>query len=589
MERFEKRTTYAGELRADGAGERVTLNGWIAGRRDLGGLVFVDVRDHTGFSQVVFSPQHAPELMDEASTLRDEFVVSVTGEVRMRENPNDSTPTGAVEIYAEGLAILNRADVPPFDTADRTKSSEELRLRHRYVELRHPDLQRTLRIRNQITQVVHSYFESNRFVEIETPLLVRATPEGARDYVVPSRVHPGKFYALPQSPQIYKQLLMIAGFDRYVQIAKCLRDEDLRADRQPEFTQIDMEMAFVDRDDVLSMTEGFLAALWQEVRGVDISTPLDRLTYREAMERYGTDKPDRRFGLELIDCSDLFSETEFGVFSGTLESDGTIVGLSLPGGAKYSRKIVDELTEYVKRYGARGLVWMKVTSEGLEAGSSKFLSDSESLGLRERLGAGEGDMIFMIADEWKRSRTALGALRLELGRREDLIDRSVDDMFYVVDFPMFEDVDPETGHGIPAHHPFTSARPEDLDRIESDPASVRANQYDLVVNGYETASGSIRIHDVEDQYRALEATGLTREQADEKFGFLLDALKSGAPPHGGIALGLDRLAMILGGTSNIRDVVAFPKTTSAASLMDDAPSTVDPAVVAELGLSLSSD
>ncbi len=524
--------------------------------------------------------------MEEAGTLRDECVVAVSGEVRQRENPNRQTPTGMVEIYATALIVLNRSDVPPFDVADRSRSSEELRLRHRYVELRHPELQRTLRIRNEITRVTHEYFARHRFVEIETPLLVRATPEGARDYVVPSRVHPGSFYALPQSPQIYKQLLMVSGFDRYLQIAKCLRDEDLRADRQPEFTQIDMEMSFVDQEEVLQMTENFVAELWKEVKGVDLSLPFDRLPFAEAMARFGSDKPDRRFGLELKNVSNLFGSTEFGVLKGTLEKGGIVAGLCLPDGAKYSRKMIDELTEHVKRYGAGGLVWLKVTAEGLSGGSAKFLSDTEIAGLREQFSAAEGDILFLVAADSKTALTSLGALRLELARREELIDKDADDFLFVVDFPMFEEIDAESGNAIPAHHPFTSYRNEDAALLESDPGAVRANQYDMVINGYETASGSIRIHEAETQYKALEATGLTRDEADEKFGFLIDALRLGAPPHGGIALGLDRLTMILAGTANIRDVIAFPKTTSASSLMDAAPSPIDPKVLGELSLNL---
>ncbi|MCB0712003.1 MAG: aspartate--tRNA ligase [Ignavibacteriae bacterium] len=585
MPSYNKRTHYAGTLREEGISQQVTLNGWVNGRRDLGGLIFIDVRDYTGIAQVVFSPQVAPELMDLASELRDEFVVSVTGEVRRRERPNDEMPTGQIEIYASDLRILNRSEVPPFEIGDRSKSSEELRLKYRYLELRNPELQELLRLRNQVYQVVHNYYNENGFLEVETPLLIRSTPEGARDYIVPSRVHPGQFYALPQSPQIYKQILMIAGYDRYVQIAKCMRDEDLRADRQPEFTQIDLEMSFVEQEDVLQMTEGLVARLWKEVKGVDIKLPLPRMPYREAMGRFGSDKPDTRFGLELQDVGDLFGETEFGVFSGTLGSGGLISGLNFKGGAGYSRKLIDELTEHVKRYGAKGLVWLKVTAEGLEGGSAKFLNDNEVNGLLQRFEAEEGDMLLIVADEPYTCQKSLGALRLEIARREDLIPES-DDMLFVVDFPMFEEIDAETGKPVPAHHPFTSYRAEDETMLDSEPMKVRANAYDLVINGYECAGGSIRIHDQGIQGRIFDLIGLTKEEAREKFGFLLDALQYGAPPHGGIAFGLDRLVMILGGTDNIRDVIAFPKTTRASSLMDNAPSHVDARQLTELGIGI---
>ena len=588
MANFPKRSEYAGRLTGEQVGNQVTLNGWVSGRRDLGGLIFVDLRDHTGFAQVVFSPQHAPDLLDAAAELRDEFVISVTGILRERENPNPAVPTGAVELYADSFQVLNRSEVPPFDVMDRGRSSEELRLKHRYLELRNPELQNTLRIRNAIYQVVHRYFEEHGFLEVETPLLIRATPEGARDYVVPSRVHPGKFFALPQSPQIYKQIMMIAGYDRYVQIAKCLRDEDLRADRQPEFTQIDLEMAFVDQEDVLSIAEGFVVRLWRDVLGIEIPTGFDRITYREAMTRYGSDKPDRRFGMELVDCNDLFSGTEFPPFANVLAEHGAVTGILLRGGAAtFSRKKIDELTEHVRRYGAGGLAWTKLGPEGYAGGIAGKLTEEEKAGLTNLFAAGEGDLLLFVADNWKTSHAALGELRLELARREELIEPGSYDFLFVVDFPMFEEVSSATGKPVPAHHPFTSFMNEDREHLESEPLAVRANAYDLVINGYEAAGGSIRIHNQEDQYRVLELIGLSVEQANEKFGFLLDALQYGAPPHGGIAFGLDRLAMILAGTSNIRDVIAFPKTTSATSLMDRAPSSIDPHQLEELGISIA--
>ncbi len=573
MRTYPARTHYAGRLDDSAIGSTVALNGWVDARRDLGGLIFIDLRDHTGISQVVFSPQHAPELMDRAGELRSEFVVAVEGEVRRRENPNPSKPTGGLEIYCSQLVILNRAETPPFEIGRRDNVGEELRLKHRYLDLRDPEMQRILRLRNQVYQITHQYFSEHGFVEIETPMLVRSTPEGARDYLVPSRVHPGKFYALPQSPQIYKQLLMVAGFDRYMQIAKCMRDEDLRADRQPEFTQLDLEMSFVEQEDVLQLVEGYLVRIWKETKGVDLPTPLVRMPYREAMTRFGTDKPDTRFGVELRDVGHLFAETEFSVFRSTLDAGGAIAGICVPGGGAYSRKVIDELTEFAKRYGAKGLVWLKVTATDLEGGSAKFLSDAEKQGLRAGLAAADGDLLLLVADTWSTSHVVLGALRLEIGRRENLIPKEVDAPLFVVDFPMFER-DPETGKPMPAHHPFTSFKKEDEGLLETDPLSVRANAYDLVVNGYELASGSIRIHDRETQAMIFRHIGLSEEEAREKFGFLLEAFRYGAPPHGGIAPGIDRLVMILAGTDNIRDVIAFPKTASAASLMDEAPSAL---------------
>jgi aspartyl-tRNA synthetase len=574
MRSYPARTHYAGKLTPSDIGTKVSLNGWVDARRNLGGLIFVDLRDHTGIAQAVFSPDFAPELMDPAGELRSEFVVAITGEVRRREKHNLLMPTGEIEIYCTELAILNRADTPPFEIGKRDQVGEELRLKYRYLDLRDAEMQRIIRMRSQVYHVTHQYFSEHGFVEIETPMLVRSTPEGARDYLVPSRIHPGKFYALPQSPQIYKQLLMVSGFDRYMQIAKCMRDEDLRADRQPEFTQLDLEMSFVEQEDVLELIEGYLVRMWKEVKGVDLQVPLARMAYREAMERYGTDKPDIRFALELRDAGDLFGATEFSVFKGALESGGSIAGINVVGGAaKYSRKHIDELTELAKRYGAKGLVWLKVTAEDMEGGSAKFLSADEKAGLRERFNASEGDLLLAVADTWRVAHIAMGALRLEIARREEMIPKNIDAPLFVVDFPMF-DADEETGKPVPAHHPFTSYKKEDEHLLETDPLAVRANAYDLVINGYELASGSIRIHDRATQAKIFQHIGLSDEEAREKFGFLLEAFRYGAPPHGGIAPGIDRLVMILAGTDNIRDVIAFPKTASAASLMDEAPSAL---------------
>jgi aspartyl-tRNA synthetase len=586
MRSYPARTHYAGRLTANSVGNTIALNGWVDSRRDLGGLIFIDIRDYTGIAQVVFSPQHAPELMEQAAELRGEYVVAVKGEVRRRENPNLNLPTGQIEIYCTELVILNRSEVTPFVVGQRERASEELRLKYRYLDLRDAELQRILRLRNKVYQVIHEYFAENGFVEIETPMMVRSTPEGARDYLVPSRIHPGHFYALPQSPQIYKQLLMVSGFDRYMQIARCMRDEDLRADRQPEFTQLDLEMSFVEQEDVLQMTEGFIGRLWHEVKGVDIQLPLRRMTYREAMSRFGTDKPDTRFGLELQELEGIFGATEFTVFKSTLESNGAIAGINFIGGAKYSRKQIDELTEHVKRYGAKGLVWLKVTADDMEGGSAKFLSAEEKSALREKLGAGEGDMLLIVADVWRTAHIALGALRLEIARREEMIAKIYDDILFIVDFPMFEEIDAESGMPVPAHHAFTSYRKEDEHMLDSDPMNVRSNSYDLVINGYEVASGSIRIHDRETQAKIFRLLGLTDEEAKQKFGFLLEAFRYGTPPHGGIAPGIDRLVMILAGTDNIRDVIAFPKTAKASSLMDEAPSPVPEELLKSLGLAL---
>ncbi len=587
MAKYAARTQYAGTIGPEDIGRSVTLNGWVETRRDLGGLIFIDVRDHTGIAQAVFSPQDSPALMQTASELRNEFVVAITGEVRAREKPNPALPTGEVELVATGLTLLNRSDVPPFEIGAREKASEELRLKYRYLDLRDAELQRILRLRSRLLAVTRAYFSEHGFAEIETPMMVRSTPEGARDYLVPSRLHPGEFYALPQSPQIYKQLLMVAGFDRYMQIARCMRDEDLRADRQPEFTQLDLEMSFVTQEDVLQIVEGYLARLWRELRGVELELPLMRMPYREAITRFGSDKPDVRFALELRDVDDLVADSGFGVFGDAIAAGGSVAGLNFTGGASYSRKQIDELTEHVKRYGARGLVWLKATAEDLEGGAAKFLSDAERTGLRERFEAAEGDMLLLVADAWRTCHIALGALRLEIARREQLIPHDVDAPLFVVDFPMFEEIDTETGQPVPAHHVFTSYRAEDEHLLESDPLAVRANAYDLVINGYEIASGSIRIHDRETQRRIFNLIGLTDEEAEQKFGFLLEAFRYGAPPHGGIAPGLDRLTMILAGTDNIRDVIAFPKTLSATSLMDNAPSPVSDEQLAALHIRLA--
>lgn len=580
---FKKRTHTCGELRASDVGKIVTLNGWVDRRRDLGGLIFIDLRDRYGKTQVVFSPQHNDQAYQIAKELKSEFVISVTGKVERRpkgaENP--SLPTGEIDVLADEVQILSKSETPPFLIEDDINVSEELRLKYRYLDLRRPIMQSNLITRHRMAQVVRRYFDENGFIEIETSFLVKSTPEGARDFLVPSRLHPGKFYALPQSPQLYKQILMVAGFDRYFQIVRCFRDEDLRADRQPEFTQIDVEMSFVTEEDVFNIVEGLIFRLMKEIKGIEIQLPFPRIPYVEAIEKYGTDKPDLRFDLEIVNATDIFKTTEFKVFREAIENGGVICGLNLPGCANFSRKQIDELTNFVKDLGAGGLVHFKVENGEVESPVAKYFTKISLQKLKERMNSRDEDLMILISDQPQKVYSILGSLRLEMGRRLNLIDEEQFKFAWIVDFPLLE-WDEEENRWVSVHHPFTSPKLEDLHLLDLDPGKVRARAYDLVLNGNEIAGGSIRIHDAELQRKIFKLLGISDEEARKKFGFLLEAFKYGAPPHGGIAFGFDRLVMLFTGMKSIRDVIAFPKTSSALSLMDEAPSEVDPKQLDEL-------
>jgi aspartyl-tRNA synthetase len=585
---FPKRTKNCGELRIENVGLDVVLNGWVSVVRDLGGLFFFDLRDRFGVTQVVIEPETQVELVERARELKSEFVVWIKGKVRERSNPNPNMPTGLIEIHLEDYGILNKSILPPFEIADNIELQEETRLKYRFLDLRRASLQKNMILRNELYQIAHKYYYENNFVEIETPYLMKSTPEGARDFLVPSRIYNGRFYALPQSPQLYKQILMISGMDRYMQIVKCFRDEDLRADRQPEFTQIDVEMSFIDEEDIMTMTEGFFKTLWKETLGIDLPTPFRRMSYKDAMEKYGSDKPDLRFGWELCDVSEEVKNCEFKVFTGALESGGNVAVLNAKGCAEtYSRKKLDELTEFAKKYGAKGLAWMKFQNGQINSPISKFFKEEELNAILTKAGVEEGDLLLFGSDKWNTCFTALGALRLEIAKQTGLLQsvKSKYECLWVVDFPLFE-YDEDSKRYNAMHHPFTSPNPEDFDYLETDPGRTRARAYDVVINGAEVGGGSIRIHDSEIQQKMFKLLGLSDEEANMKFGFLLEALKYGAPPHGGIALGLDRIVMTLAGTENIRNVIAFPKTTSGLSLMDGAPSGVDLGQLKELGIKL---
>ncbi|MBM6991061.1 MAG: aspartate--tRNA ligase [Mobilibacterium timonense] len=586
MSEIFKRTHMCGELRLEDSGSQVVLNGWVAKQRSLGSLVFVDIRDKTGITQVTFNEDCSQEVMDKARSLRSEFVIGIKGTVRERSSKNPNLPTGDIEIFATDLIIYSEADTPPIYIKDDDNVDENLRLKYRYLDLRKHKMQRNLTFRHRVAKCARDYFDENGFTEVETPDLIKPTPEGARDYLVPSRVNPGSFYALPQSPQMFKQLLMVGGTDRYFQIAKCFRDEDLRADRQPEFTQIDLEMSFVDTDDVIAIQEGFLKRLMKEVKGIDIETPFPRMRYQEAMERYGSDKPDTRFGFELVDIKDLVEESEFPVFRNVVESGGDIRAICITGGSSvYSRKKVDKLTEECRHYGAKGLVWIRKEEEGFKSSVSKFFSDEELGMIADRMGAENGDIIFIASDRPKVVFATLGFLRRRIAGEMGLLDDNEFKFLWVVDFPMFEEDD--EGNIKAMHHPFTQPKLDQLHKLdEGDILGLEADAYDIVLNGVELGGGSIRIHDRKLQKRMFETLGLSDQECQEKFGFLIEAFKYGAPPHAGLAYGLDRLVMLLLGESSIREVIAFPKNQNAECLVCEAPGKADAAQLDELGLCL---
>ncbi len=584
-----KRTDYCTSFTTEDVGKDVTLMGWVQTRRDFGALVFVDLRDRTGLMQVVFDESVIEGDFDRVAGLRSEFVIAVRGLIVRRdpETVNEKLPTGLIEVKAREMKVLSRAQTPPFEIEDDTAVREELRLKYRFLDLRRPTMQRNMMVRSQIAAAARDYLVSNGFIDIETPMLTKSTPEGARDYLVPSRIHQGSFYALPQSPQTLKQILMISGFDRYFQIVKCFRDEDLRADRQPEFTQIDIEMSFVDVDDILTMNEGLISHVFKQVMDVDVPLPLRRLPYREAMDRFGSDKPDTRFGLELVNVSDIVENSGFQVFSSVVKNGGSVRAVNAKGCVeKFARREIDALVDFVKIYGAKGMAWISMKEDGMQSPITKFFTDEEMASLLERTGAETGDIIFFVGDKDKVVYDSLGALRLKLAKKLELIDESKWDLLWVVDFPEFEYSEEEKRY-MAMHHPFTSPKDEDLDKLETDPGSVYAKAYDIVLNGNEIGGGSIRNHSMEVQERMLKALGFSQEDAWENFGFLLEALKFGAPPHGGIAFGLDRLAMLLLGCSSIRDVIAFPKVQNASCLMTNAPSRVSTKQLRELGIKIT--
>lgn len=586
-----KRTHRCGELSASQAGQTVTIMGWVQKNRNKGGLVFVDVRDRSGVIQVVFEEGKADAaLLEKAAKLRAEYVVAITGRVEMRSGAvNENLATGEIEIIPESLRILSESETPPFPIEENSKTKEEVRLKYRYLDLRRPDLQRNLRMKSHVMTLTRQFFAGEGFLEVETPMLGKTTPEGARDYLVPSRVHPGCFYGLPQSPQLYKQLLMCSGMDRYIQIARCFRDEDLRADRQPEFTQIDMELSFVDVDDVIEVNERYLKRLFQEVLGIEVKLPIQRMTWQEAMDRFGSDKPDLRFGMELTDVSDVVKDCGFGVFTGALENGGSVRGINAKGQGGMPRKKIDKLTAFVKDYGAKGLAYIAIQEDGsVKSSFAKFLSEEQMSALVKAMDGEPGDLLLFAADKNKVVWDSLGALRVELAKQLELLDKNEYRFVWITEFPLLEWSE-EQGRFVAMHHPFTMPMEEDLAFIDSDPGKVRAKAYDIVLNGNEIGGGSVRIHQNDIQEKMFEVLGFTREQAYSQFGFLLDAFKYGVPPHAGLAYGLDRLVMLMAGEDSIRDVIAFPKVKDASCLMTEAPSVVDEKQLAELGLETTAE
>ncbi len=578
-----KRTALCSEFSKADIGKTVTVMGWVDAARNLGSLIFIRLRDRSGCVQIFFDQDMVD--YEKATTLRHEFVIAVTGQIvaRDEENVNAEMKTGEIEIKADVLKILSKSETPPFAVTEQSNVREELRLKYRYLDLRRAPMQRNLMLRSEISMSARNYLAENGFLEIETPMLIKSTPEGARDYLVPSRVHTGNFYALPQSPQIFKQLLMVSGYDRYFQIVKCFRDEDLRADRQPEFTQIDMEMSFVEQDDVMAINEGLMKRIFKDVLDVDVQLPVKRITYADAMNRYGSDKPDTRFGLELKDISHVVKSCEFKVFSSVCESGGSVRAICVS--ASIPRKQIDAYGEFVKTYGAKGLAWINLKEEGITSPIAKFLSKKELADIIETVGAKTGDVIFIVADKDKVVFDSLGALRLKVAKALGLIDENVFDFLWVTDFPLFE-YDEENDRYVAMHHPFTSPHDEDIEFLESQPEKVRAKAYDMVLNGNEIGGGSVRIHSTDLQERMLKVLGFTQERAWEQFGYLMEALKYGTPPHGGLAYGLDRLAMIMTKSGTIRDVIAFPKVQNASCLMSNAPGTVEQSQLEELGIDI---
>lgn len=582
-----KRTHMCGDLRKEHIGEEVTLMGWVQKRRNLGSLIFIDLRDVTGLAQIVFDEDVSAEAFKKAEKVRGEFVLAVKGRIHMRESINEKMPTGDVEVYVEDLRVLSESEIPPIHINDEDDAGERLRLKYRYLDLRKPKMQKNLITRNKVTKSARDFLASERFTEIETPILNKPTPEGARDYLVPSRVNPGKFYALPQSPQIFKQLLMVSGMDKYFQIARCFRDEDLRADRQPEFTQIDIEMSFVEEDDVISVNEKLIRHIFNEVVGAKVEIPFKRMSFVDAMERFGSDKPDLRFGFELKKMNGALQDTEFQVFKTVLESGGDVRGINIKGyGSQISKKAISKLEKFAKTYGAKGLAWIKYENGETVSPILKFLTEDEMERIAGLFDAEDNDLILIVADESKVVFDALGSLRVHIAKSLGLLDEEKYEFLWVTEFPLLE-FDEEAGRYAAMHHPFTSPIDEDVDLLEKDPGKVRAKAYDIVLNGVELGGGSIRIHDSNLQKRMFAALGFTDEEADRKFGFLMNAFKYGTPPHGGIAYGLDRMVMLMTSSDSIREVIAFPKTQNAACLMSDAPTEVDEKQLVELGIGLT--
>jgi len=585
-----KRTHMCTELSGKDIGKTVTVMGWVNKRRNLGSLIFVDLRDRTGILQLVFNEESGNEVQEKAATLRGEYVIAATGVVvrRAPEAINNRMATGEIEVLVKELRILSTAETPPIYVTEDANVSEALRLKYRYLDLRRPNMQRNLMLRHKVAKIARDYYDSQGFLEIETPMLIKSTPEGARDYLVPSRVHPGKFYALPQSPQIFKQILMVSGFDKYFQIVRCFRDEDLRADRQPEFTQIDLEMSFVDVDDVIAVNEGFIKKAFKEALNIDIKTPFIRMTYKEAMERFGSDKPDIRFGMELVNISDLVENSDFKVFTDAIKNGGSVRAINAKGCADFSRKEIDSLVELVKTYKAKGMAWIAVTESGIKSSISKFFTEDAMKAILDRVKAEPGDLICIVADKDKVVFDSLGQLRLEIARKLEIIDKNNYTFLWVTEFPLLE-YDEEEKRWVAMHHPFTAPMDEDIELLDTDPGKVRAKAYDMVLNGIELGGGSIRIHDQELQSKMFNLLGFSKEKQWERFGYLLEAFKYGTPPHGGMAFGFDRLIMLMAGENSIRDVIAFPKVQNASCLMSNAPDEVDKKQLEELHIKIDMD